>query len=253
MIKGLYSAVSAMIMNANRQQVLSHNVSNMEVPGFKQILSTAEDYLQTSVADPMDILEDRDSVREVGMLGLGVKNGQEMIDFSQGGIQITNNIYDLAIQGTGFFHIKTPEGDRYSRDGRFIRDASGILVTTEGYQVLGKNSQTIKIPDGQVEIGSAGEILINGVAASQLDFVEFEKPEEMLEHDQGNLFKANGTPTAAKNSSIIQGALETSNVNSAQVMTQMIEILRAYEAAQQMVQNQDELLGKTISSLGRIG
>jgi flagellar basal-body rod protein FlgF len=253
MIKGLYSAVSAMVINANRQQLLSHNVSNMDVPGFKQILSTAEDYMQTTVLDPLDILEDKDSPRAVGLLGLGVKNGQEVIDFSQGGIQTTNNTYDLAIQGTGFFHIKTPEGERYTRDGRFMRDASGMLITSEGYQVLGKNGQPIKIADGTVEIGSAGEVIIDGVSTSQLDLVEFEKPEETLQHDQGNLFITDTKPTAAKNSTIIQGALETSNVNAAQVMTQMIEILRAYEAAQQMVQNQDELLGKTISSLGRIG
>ncbi len=253
MIKGLYSAVSAMVMNANRQQLLSHNVSNMDVPGFKQILSTAEDYMQTTVIDPLDILEEKNSPREVGLLGLGVQNGQEVIDFSQGGIEVTNKIYDLAIQGTGFFHIKTPDGERYTRDGRFMRDASGMLITSEGYQVLGKNGQPIKIADGTVEIGSSGEVIIDGVSTSQLDLVEFEKPEEILRHDQGNLFMTDTKPTAAKNSTIIQGALETSNVNAAQVMTQMIEILRAYEAAQQMVQNQDELLGKTISSLGRIG
>ena len=253
MIKGLYSAVSAMLVNSNRQQILSHDVANMDTPGFKQILSTVEEFSTTRALNPMGSLYEGCDSSELGLLGLGVQSGLDTVDFTQGGIQTTDNPYDLAIQGTGFFHVKTPEGDRYTRDGRFNRDASGMLVTTEGYQVLGKDGQPIQLTEGDLVINSSGGISVGGVNTAQLDLVEFENPSTDLQHDQGNLFMASGTGKAAVNSSIMQSALEASNVSAAQVMSQMIEIARAYEAAQQMVQNQDELLGKAISSLGSLG
>lgn len=253
MIKGLYSAVTAMLTNSRRQQILSHNVSNMDTPGFKQILSTVEEFTHTQAVDPMNSINAGSPLRELGVLGLGVQKGLDSIDFTQGGLKNTNNPLDVGISGSAFFHIKTPEGDRYTRDGRFIRNENGELVTPEGYYVIGKGGQNIKLADGDVDIRSDGAIAINGLQTSQLDLVEFENPIEDLEHDQGGIFLAKGTPKASSTSTVVQGALESSNVSSAQLMAQMIEISRAYEAAQQMVQNQDELLGKTISSLGTIG
>lgn len=253
MIKGLYSAVSAMLMNANRQQVLSHNVANLDTPGFRQILATAEEFVNTTAFDPMDSFNLDTDARAIGTFGLGVQSGKEAIDFSQGGIQETGNSLDVAIQGTAFFHVKTPEGDRYTRDGRFICDASGTLVTVEGYQVLNKSGQPIKLGKGDIDINPRGEIALEGKIVSQLGLAEFDDPRKALLHDQGNLFKAGSSPKTEITSSVVQGALETSNVNSAQIMTQMMEVARAYEAAQQLVQNQDDLLGKTISYLGKIG
>jgi len=251
MIKGLYSAVSAMIMNANREQVISHDVANMDTPGFKQVLATQKEYITTQVNDPMSSLDSSVPVTDVGTLGLGVQSGSDAIDFTQGSIQTTDNPLDLAIEGTGFFEVKTPDGNCYTRDGRFLRDSSGMLVTSDGYQVLDKNGQPIKLGDGTVSVSSTGEISVDGTATAQLNLVEFDNPAQELQHDQGNLFHATGTAKAASNSSVVEGALESSNVNSTQVMSQMMEVSRLYEAAQQMVQNQDSLLGEAISTLGK--
>jgi flagellar basal-body rod protein FlgF len=252
MIKGLYSAVSAMIMNANREQVISHNVANMDTPGFKQVLATQKEYITTQVQDPMSSLDVADPVRSLGSLGLGVQSGVDAIDFTQGGIQTTDNPLDLAIEGTGFFEVKTPDGNRYTRDGRFSLDASGTLVTSDGYQVLDKNGQSIKIEsEGTVDVSTDGEISVDGKAVAQLNLSEFDNPAQDLQHDGGNLFLAKGSAKTATNSTITQGALESSNVDSTQAMSQMMEISRLYEAAQQMVQNQDSLLGETISTLGK--
>jgi flagellar basal body rod protein FlgG len=252
MIKGLYSAVSAMIMNSNRQQTLSHNVANIDTPGFKQILATVQGYKSTEAINPMSSINIGESASELGLLGLGVQSGPDAVDFTQGGMQTTDNPLDLAIQGTAFFHVKTADGDRYTRDGRFIRDASGMLTTSDGYQVLDDSGQSIKLDAGTVGVSSTGEISVDGKKVAQLDLAEFDHPSTDLQHDEGNLFTATGTINTAKDSTIVQGALESSNVDSTQVMSQMVEITRFYEAAQQMVQNQDALLGETISSLGKI-
>jgi flagellar basal-body rod protein FlgF len=252
MIKGLYSAVSAMVMNAARQQVLSHNIANLQTPGFKQILTTAEDFMQNqAVYTSGNSLSG--SVNYLGNLGLGSQISPEYIDFEQGAMQNTSNPLDFALMGNGFFTVKTPDGNRYTRDGRFLRDAENTLVTTEGFQVLDDAGQPIELPDGDVSVTSDGAISVNGTDVAQLGIGVFKDPETELKHTEGNLFTGPTASTSEEVPQVAQGYLEASNANPSQLMTQLVEVARSYEAAQKMVQNHDELLGKTIASLGRIG
>lgn len=252
MIKGLYAAVSAMIVNAARQQVISHNTANLDTPGFKQVMSTVEDFMHTGVQySPGNLLGS--PMRYLGLLGLGAEYGPEFVDFTQGGLQTTNNPYDLAIEGNGLFRVKTPEGECYTRDGRFIRDAENNLVTVEGYKVLGEDGQPIQLPEGEFSVAHDGTIAINGEEAGRLGRVVFQDPKTELKRGRGNLYTGPADSTGEDPGVVVQGALEMSNVNATQLMAQMVEAGRSYEAAQKMVQNQDELIGKTIATLGRIG
>jgi flagellar basal body rod protein FlgG len=252
MIKGLYSAVSAMVMNANRQQVISHNIANVQTPGFKQILTTAQDFMQNQSVYANGNLQ-ANPVEYVGTLGLGTQLGEEFVDYGQGTMQSTSNPLDFALQGNGFFTVKTPDGNRYTRDGRFMRDADNTLVTVDGYQVLDDAGQPITVPDGEVSVTPDGAISVNGTVAATLGIGVFANPETELQHTEGNLFTGPAASTGEDVPQVVQGYLETSNANISQLMTQLVEVGRSYEAAQKMVQSQDELLGKTIASLGRIG
>lgn len=252
MIKGLYSAVSAMVMNATRQQALSHNIANVQTPGFKQILTTAQGFMQDQAAYTNGNLQ-ANQVNYIGTLGLGTQIGADFIDFGQGAMQTTNNPLDFAVQGNGFFTVKTPDGNRYTRDGRFLRDSANTLVTVDGFQVLDNAGQPIKLPDGDVSVTQAGEMSVNGTVVATLGIGVFAKPETELQHTEGNLFTGPAASTGTELPQVVQGSLETSNANVSQLMTQLVEVGRSYEAAQKLVQNQDELLGKTIASLGRIG
>ena len=252
MIKGLYSAVTAMVMNAARQQVLSHNISNMQTPGFKQILTTAQDFMQNQ-----DVYSNGYTVNGkidyLGLLGLGTQSGEEYIDFQQGALEDTGNPLDFALQGNGFFTVETPDGQRYTRDGRFLRDADNNLVTVDGFQVLDDAGGPIQLPDGDVSVSPDGAISVNGEAVATLGIGVFATPETELQHTEGNLFTGPAASTGEDVPRVVQGYLETSNANPSQLMTQLVEVARSYEAAQKLVQNQDELLGKAIASLGRIG
>jgi len=156
-------------------------------------------------------------------------------------------------QGNGFFTVKTADGNRYTRDGRFLRDAEKMLVTIEGYPVLDDAAQTIELPDGEVTVAADGSISVNGTAVATLGIGVFADPKTELQHTEGNLFTGPAASTSEETSQVAQGYLEASNANPSQLMTQLVEVSRSYEAAQKMVQNHDELLGKTIASLGRIG
>lgn len=252
MIKGLYSAVSAMVMNVARQQVLTHNIANMETPGFKQIFTSVGDFMQNQAVYVKGVGE-TNSVDYVGMLGLGSQIGLEYVDFEEGALQDTGNPLDLAIQGKGFFRVNTPDGERYTRDGRFLRDAENNLVTVEGFKVLDDAGQEIQLPEGDVSVSPDGVITINGENVAQLGIGVFDNPRTELQHTEGNLFTGPADSTSTDVPRVVQGYLEASNANPSQIMTQLVEVARSYEAAQKLVQNQDELLGKTIASLGRIG
>jgi len=252
MIKGLYSAVSAMVMNAARQQVISHNIANLQTSGFKQILTTAGGFMQDQAVYTNGNLQGS-PIEYLGNMGLGSQIGQEYIDFTQGALQSTDNPLDFALQGGGFFTVKTPDGNRYTRDGRFLRDADNTLVTVEGFQVLDDAGQPIEVPDGEVALSSAGVISVNGEEVATLGIGVFADPMTELQHTEGNLFTGPTASTGEEVPRVVQGYLETSNANPSQLMTQLVEVARSYEAAQKLVQNQDELLGKTIASLGRIG
>lgn len=252
MIKGLYSAVTAMVMNAARQQVLSHNISNLQTPGFKQILTTAQDFKQNQAVYSNGYTVNG-KIDYLGLLGLGTQSGEEYIDFQQGALEETDNPLDFALQGNGFFTVDTPDGQRYTRDGRFLRDADNNLVTVDGFQVLDDAGQPIQLPDGDVSVSPDGAISVNGEEVATLGIGVFADPEAELQHTEGNLFTGPAASTGEDVPRVVQGYLETSNANPSQLMTQLVEVARSYEAAQKLVQNQDELLGKTIASLGRIG
>lgn len=253
MIKGFYSAVTGMLVNANREQVIAHNIANMQTAGFKQVLNRVEDWVSTGIEfSPGNLLRDR-RVTYVGELGLGAISGSETVDFSQGNLQSTDNPTDLAIQGEGFFRVRTADGVRYTRDGRFIRDAQNNLVTVEGFNVLDSNNQPIVLPDGVLSVSQEGVISVDTTQVGTLGLSIFVDPRTELTRDRGNLFIGPEQSTGEGQPVVAQGMLEMSNANATRLMTEMVEVARSYETAQKMVQNQDELLGKTIASLGRIG
>ena len=135
-----------MVMNATPQQVLSHNISNVQTPGFKQILTTATGFMQDQAAYSNGNLQ-ASPIEYVGNMGLGTQIGQEFVDYGQGAMQNTGNPLDFALQGNGFFTVKTPDGNRYTRDGGFLRDAGHTLVSGGGFQVLGDNCPGLEFLD----------------------------------------------------------------------------------------------------------
>jgi flagellar basal-body rod protein FlgF len=266
MIKGFYAAASAMVVGMNRQNAISHNVANLDTPGFKQVLLTMEDWKKTQVVtqsqQPVSfpvypsILFNQigtEKLHYAGNLGLGVENSPEYTSYEQGALQNTGLELDLAIEGDGFFRIQAEDGVRYTRDGRFVRDSKGNLVTVDGHYVLDRNGRKITIGQGStVEVSSNGTISVDGQNQAQIDVVTFADPEAQLTRVSLTSFTAEVAPTRNAIGSVRQGYLEASNVNIAQLMTQMIQVARSYEAAQQLVRVQDDLLGQSINTLGKV-
>jgi len=267
MIKGLYSAVSAMITGLDRQALITHNAANLDTPGFKQIMMTMEEFKQTGVFSAESTLspsiglggnipfdENRFlEINYIGSHGTGVNKAEERSHLSQGALLNTEEPLDLAIQGNGYFKIQTPDGMRYTRDGRFNLNANREVVSVDGYYLMDDADQKISLPEGSIiEINSDGTIFLDQEEVTTISVSSFKDEIASLVRSNDNTFEASTAPDGESTGSVSQGYLESSNVDVAQLMTQMVSVVRSYEAAQQLVSIQDELLGRSISTLGRI-
>jgi flagellar basal body rod protein FlgG len=254
-IKGLYAAASAMLAAMHQQSTLAHNVANMDTPGFKQVLLGLKDFVHQPVLQPVSVPNQPANTlgNYLGMIGLGVDTGPETTDFAEGPLQATGEPLDFAINGPGFFKIRTPDGDAYTRDGRFLLDKEGNLVTVDGYPVLDDGDQPIQIDEeGVLLVDSQGVMYVEGEEVAALGIHAFNDPAASLQRTGSNYYTATGEPEDEEMGMVAQGYVEASNANAADLMTRMTQVARHYEAAQKMVQNQDQLLGETINTLGKL-
>jgi flagellar basal body rod protein FlgG len=183
---------------------------------------------------------------------LGTDTSPEITDYSQGSLKSTSQELDFAVQGAGFFRVQAPEGERYTRDGRFLRDANNQLVTVDGYKMLDTNGNAIKLPTGQVSVDETGVIVVNNQQVATIGLAAFNDPQTELVRAGTNTFTATGTPSGTTTGTIEQGYLEMTNSNLESLMTQMVIVGRAYEANQRIVGMQDDILGKAINNLNRL-
>lgn len=174
-------------------------------------------------------------------------------DHNQGPLRQTDNKLDVGLVSEGFFKIDTPDGTRYTRDGRFSLSSEGILVNQQGFPVQGDNG-AITIAGERVDINEAGEIFVDGAAVDVLDIVTFEDIDK-LKKQGDNLFVYDGDETADEiepdRIALKQGALEASNVQVVHEMVSMINHHRMYESFQKMMMTFDEIDGKAITEVGR--
>jgi flagellar basal-body rod protein FlgG len=175
-----------------------------------------------------------------------------MIDFSQGAIQTTGNPLDVAINGDGFFSIQTPDGVQYTRQGSFTLNTEGVLVTQDGYPVMGEGGE-IALEEGTVEIDMQGTLYVDGDEVGRLQITDFPNAGSLKKTGNGRFIPTDPALQGRQPEDTIvrQGHLESANVNPVSAMTEMIETSRAFEAYQKVIQSTDEATAKSINDVGR--
>ena len=240
--QAMYAATIGATNNQLRMDALANNLANISTPGFKQ------DRLVFRV--PVEAEKAGDS--HTGYLqgpSSPMPSGART-DFSQGGLSKTDNALDLALNGTGFFCIKTPGGTHYTRNGSFSINADGVLATKGGLPVLGKGGE-IKINGSDVHVDERGTVSVDGTEVGALKLVTVSQPDSLKK--MGNaLFAGGSDEKEADGVKIRQGYIETSNVNAVRMMTEMIDLSRGYESYQKMIQSLDDAAKKSISDVGRL-
>lgn len=229
MIRALYSAASGLVATSAKQDVIANNIANASTPGFKRKSVVAASFPQ---ALKNQIAKTDQQGRQAGYPYTCVDPVNVMVeaavDNSEGSALDTGNPLDLAIKGSGAFEIITPSGTATTREGRLCVDSDGDLATAAGK--LQGQSGPIKAPNGEWAVGRDGSIISNGVAIDRIKIA------------------------GAKDGdySILQGAVEGSNVNIVNEMVSMIANLRDYEANQKVITSIDQTLDKLINDAGRV-
>ena len=257
MVKGLYTAYTGLINEQNRMDVLTNNLANASTVGFKKEGATSQafnDVLAFKIKDTTDPL----AARPLGAMSMGVKIGETYTDFSQGSMRGTENTYDLAISGTGFFAVEfTNKGGetstKYTRDGSFILNREGYLVTKDGDYVLGSNNNRIRLDPNQPSlIDQQGNIWQNNALVATVGVTDFEDY-NYLEHYGENYYEpVEGYAERAGDYKIMSGYLEMSNMSVVNEMVNMISVSRAYETNQKIVQSYDATLEIAANQLGKV-
>ena len=241
--------------------VISNNIANMTTTGYKRQRAEFQDLLYQTKVRPGANSSDQGTTIPSGIQqGLGVKAGSIYRVNEQGALQLTGNELDVANKGDGYFQITLPTGETaYTRDGSFQMDATGQMVTSEGYLV----QPGITIPDDAVDItiNNSGEVLVKIQGQTALTNVG-QIQTAIFPNDAGldaigdNLFLETeasgaaiiGNPGEVGFGELEQGSLETSNVNIVQEITSLIQAQRAYEMNSKVIQTGDEMLS-TITQL----
>jgi flagellar basal-body rod protein FlgG len=214
---GHFQPVAALgaLREERRYSVIANNLSNSQTVGFRK-----------------DNLVFRKVIDKASNRITGEETGRTLTSFQQGELQTTGNPLDVAIDGEGFFKIRTPQGVRYTRSGRFELNQDRILVNGSGFPVMGRGGE-ITLGGKNISIDKEGTILKKeGQTLMKLDV-----PQEEMEEDE---------------SQVIQGSLESSNINTVEEMMKMLDSLRIYESCMKAIQANDELNVKAVNEIGRV-
>lgn len=256
MLRALYTAATGSQSQQFNIDVIANNVSNVNTTGYKKARAEFQDLLSQTYSAPGS-LGSQGTTDPVGtQVGLGVKVAATQRIFLPGSVQQTGNPLDLAIQGDGFFQVQTDSGlVAYTRDGNLKRDASGTLVTSDGYPI----QPNINIPNdateiviglnGTVSVRQSGSTNLNQVG--QLQLARFSNPAglDSIGRNLYQLTPASGNPITGAagqgdfaNTTITQGFVEGSNVQIVEELINLITAQRAFEANSKVIQASDELL-----------
>lgn len=251
MLRGMYTGASGMLAGIERVDTISHNLANAATPAFKAA-SVGTRSFGRALARFEEQERGAPGRRLVGGLGLGTGVDVTWAVFEPGLHRYTGSSLHAAVDGPGFFVVAAPDGERYTRDGRFQLDAEGWLVTPGGHRVLCEEGP-IRVTGGEATIGEGGEVISAGQVVGRLRLVDFANP-GLLAREGSGLYRAgeaSGVPEA-RPVSLAPGCIEESNVNVMAEMVELIAATRFYEANQKVITAHDDALGKAVNELGRV-
>jgi flagellar basal-body rod protein FlgG len=263
MTQSLWISKTGLDAQQTRMAVISNNLANVSTTGFKKDRAVFEDLMYQTVRQP-GAQSSQDTQLPTGlMLGTGVRVVATEKQYTQGNIVQTGNSLDVAIEGRGFFQVLMPDGTQaYTREGAFQVSQDGQLVTSSGYQVqpgitIPENAQSITISqDGIVSVMVAGDSAPQEAGA--LELADFINPAGLQPIGRNLLIETPasgapqpGTPGLNGIGSVVQGALESSNVNAVEELVNMIETQRAYEINSKAISTADQMLQYVNNNLGR--
>jgi flagellar basal-body rod protein FlgG len=261
MYPALWIAKTGLDAEQTRMATISNNLANVNTTGFKRDRAVFEDLIYQNVRQVGASSTETTELPSGLAIGTGVRTVATQKLHTQGNIQQTNNAFDIAVQGAGFFQVSHPDGTVvYTRDGSFSLDQDGQIVTANGYALepsitVPPNTLSVTIgSDGTVSALEAGNTTPSQIGT--INLVQFINPTG-LEAIGQNLYRQSaasgdpqeGTPGLDGLGTLIQGSLESSNVNVVEELVNMIETQRAYEMNSKAISTTDQMLAYVTNQL----
>lgn len=264
MVKGLYTAYTGMVNEQKRLDILSNNLANADTNGYKKEGTTSQTF-----ADELAIkIKDTSSYnisRRIGGMSMGVHIGETYTDYSEGNLKVTDNKTDFALDGDGFFAISYTDkagnsSVKYTRDGAFVVNTEGYLVTKDGDFVLNRddarngnvNGRIRVNPNLEITVDEFGNISQDGQVVANIGYVDFEDYNYLAKYGENMYDLVDGGTVIESEATVRQGIIESSNVNVVSEMVNMITISRAYQAGQKIINAVDETLDKAVNQVGKV-
>jgi flagellar basal-body rod protein FlgF len=234
---GFYAAFSGWLARSEALDTAASNLANAGTQGFR----AEREYFRSALMGPGAAGDQLDStVNNFGVLG------GSQLDLGQGALTSTGNPLDAAIEGQGFFAVRTKNGIRYTRDGSFQRSRAGLLITSAGEPVLDPRDRPIHVPDGNVTIGADGEISVDGAVSGTIAIFRFPSAASLIPEGANRFMPVGGVkPKLSTSATLHQGALEGSNQNVIEGTLDLILAQRQAEMMQKALVLFDSDLDKT--------
>ena len=231
-------ALSYQLALTNQLDITANNIANVSTPGFQSNHPLFVEFLV--------------SVNETGEEIAYVVDKGTIRNLNPGPVNFTGNPLDISIEGRGYFVVESDDGIFYTRNGSFQLDASGQLITSAGAAVLDESNDPIVFAPGeaQINITRDGTITTENGTISRLRLVEF-VDEQAMTNVGNSLMQTEQEPLEAADSAVVQGMLEGSNVISVAEITRMIQLLRSYQAANNLITTENEREQQAIEILTR--
>ena len=241
----LYVGLSRQMTLQREMDVIANNVANVDTAGFKLESLMVETDTEHLPVDPTNVnLPNVNFSLDAGVIR----------DFSQGALKETGGPLSMAIQGQGFFRVMTPNGERYTRDGRFQLDAQGRVTTADGNPVQGDGGDIVLDPTkGAPKVAADGTVSQQNQTVGKIAVVTFSSLAALTKQGDGLYSNdSNLQPTPTTDAQVRQGMLESSNVNPITQITQMIQVSRAYENIANMMDQTSQLSSSAVDRLGKV-
>jgi len=240
-----YIALSGQTAVWRQLDVVANNIANMDTPAFRRQSAVFTSFLASTP---------NNNALGQQQLAYAQDYGIET-DLTAGPINVTHNPMDIALNNKGFFVVKTPDGERYTRNGRFMLDNKGRVVTSEGYQVMNANNQPIVVAPNELQffVAEDGTVSTENTKLGKIRVVSFDN-EQTMRRSTGSLWEppADQKPKPVTTAKFMQGALENSNVNAVVEMTRMIEVQRSYTNTQSLLDAENDRVKQVIDVLSRL-
>ena len=237
MTNSVYAALSKQAGLSKELTSIANNIANASTAGYRREGFLFSEYIQR--LEPQDRSLSQSNV------------GGRFFDSTPGALSQTGATFDIAIDGDGYFVVETPRGERLTRQGSFLLDAEGQLVTPAGDRVLGDGGSPVAIPPevANITIAADGSIAADGAPVGKLGLVTIAPT--ALAREGENLMRATEDYEFIENPQFRQGFIEASNVNAVVEVSRLIEVQRAYELNQQLMKDEDERIAKTVEAMRR--